>query len=100
MLRLTARHANVWHSNAQTFDEAVALNKNLDAECLERGRDPASIRRSISMRLTTAEETLEKAQDALAAGLTELIVMIAGRQQGASRKEPRQTPHDTSVHLH
>ena len=99
MLRLTARHANVWHSNAQTFDGAVALNKNLDAECLERGRDPASIRRSISMRLTTAEETLEKAQDALAAGFTELLVMIAGRWQGASGKDPRKHAEDAAALL-
>jgi len=99
MLRLTARHANVWHSNAQTFDEAVALNRDLDAECLKRGRDPASIRRSISMRLTTAEETLEKAQDALAAGFTELLVMIAGRWQGASGKDPRKHAEDAAALL-
>src|SRR5438552_1870793 len=57
MLRLTARHADVWNSNARGFAEGVALRKALDAVCTNAGRDPASVRRSISMRLTTPEET-------------------------------------------
>ena len=47
MLRLTARHADVWHSNAATFEEGVALSKELDAACAKAGRDPTSVRRSI-----------------------------------------------------
>ena len=80
MLRLTARHADVWHSNAATFEESVALNKALDAACSKAGRDPGAIRRSISMRFTTPDETLQKAKDTISAGFTELLVMTGGLQ--------------------
>jgi len=78
MLRLTARHADVWHSNAPTFEEGVALSKALDAACTKAGRDPSAVRRSISMRLTSPEETLAKAKATIAAGFTEILVMIGG----------------------
>jgi len=76
MMRLTARHADVWHSNAGTFEESVALSKTLDALLAKAGRDPASIRRSISMRLTSPDETLAKAKATIAAGFSEILVMI------------------------
>jgi len=78
MLRLTARHADVWHSNAGAFDESVALNKALDAAATKAGRDPASIRRSISLRFTTPDETLKNAKASIEAGFSELLVMMGG----------------------
>ena len=99
MLRLTARHADVWHSNAGTFEEAVALSEALDRACTKRGRDPASLRRSISMRFTTPEETLQKAKTTVDAGFTEILLMIGGgnapagdlrkRAEGAAALLPR-----------
>ncbi len=77
MLRLTARHADVWHSNAGPFEESVALNKALDAACTKAGRDPGSIRRSISVRFTTPDELQRNAKAAIDAGFTELLVMAA-----------------------
>jgi alkanesulfonate monooxygenase SsuD/methylene tetrahydromethanopterin reductase-like flavin-dependent oxidoreductase (luciferase family) len=78
MLRLTARHADVWHSNAGPFEESVALNKALDAACTKVSRDPASVRRSISLRFSTPDETLRSAKASIDAGFTELLVMIGG----------------------
>jgi alkanesulfonate monooxygenase SsuD/methylene tetrahydromethanopterin reductase-like flavin-dependent oxidoreductase (luciferase family) len=97
MIRLTARHADVWHSNAQSFEESVTLNKVLDAECLKRERDPASLRRSISLRLTTAEESLEKARASIAAGFTELLVMIGGGRVPAG--DPRKRAEEAAALL-
>jgi alkanesulfonate monooxygenase SsuD/methylene tetrahydromethanopterin reductase-like flavin-dependent oxidoreductase (luciferase family) len=77
MLRLTARHADVWHSNAGPFEESVALNKALDAACTKAGRDRGSIRRSISVRFTTPDELQRNAKAAIDAGFTELLVMAA-----------------------
>ena len=88
MLRLTARHADVWHSNAATFEESVALNKALDAACIKADRDPAAIRRSISMRFTTPDETLQKAKETINAGFSELLVMT-GRLQNVPAGDPR-----------
>src|SRR3989442_11262388 len=62
MLRLTARHADGWHSNAGAFDQAGALNMALDVACAKAKREPTSIRRSISVRLTTPDETLRSAK--------------------------------------
>ena len=78
MLRLTARHADVWHSNAGPFEASVALNKALSAACTNAGRDPGSIRRSISLRFTTPDELLTNAKAAIDAGFTELLVMAGG----------------------
>ena len=88
MLRLTARHADVWHSNAGPFEESVALNKALDAAASQVGRDAASIRRSISLRFSTPDETLKIAKASIDAGFTELLVM-AGGGGGVPAGDPR-----------
>jgi len=87
MLRVTARHADVWHSNAGTFDESVVLNRTLDTACARAGRDPGSVRRSISLRMATPEETLKTAKASIDAGFTELLVMVGGGNIGAA--DPR-----------
>jgi alkanesulfonate monooxygenase SsuD/methylene tetrahydromethanopterin reductase-like flavin-dependent oxidoreductase (luciferase family) len=97
MLRLTARHADVWHSNAPTFGESVALNSALDVACTKVGRDPASVRRSISMRFTTPEETLEKAKVTIKAGFTELLVMAGGGNVPAA--DPRKRVEELAALL-
>ena len=47
MLRLTARHADIWNMVA-TPEEGAAVNRRLSAICEEIGRDPASLVRSVS----------------------------------------------------
>jgi alkanesulfonate monooxygenase SsuD/methylene tetrahydromethanopterin reductase-like flavin-dependent oxidoreductase (luciferase family) len=98
MLRLTARHADVWHSNAGSFEDSVALNKALDAACIKAHRKPATLRRSISMRFTTADETLRKAQDTINAGFTELLVMTGG-MQSMPAGDPRKRVEDLAALL-
>ena len=99
MLRLTARHADVWHSNAGPFEESVALNKALDETCAKSGRDPASLRRSISMRFTTPEETLQKARANIEAGFTELLVMIGPAMQNTPAGDPRKRAEELAALL-
>jgi alkanesulfonate monooxygenase SsuD/methylene tetrahydromethanopterin reductase-like flavin-dependent oxidoreductase (luciferase family) len=64
MLRLAARHAEIWNVVGNPED-AGALNRALDAACVELGRDPASIVRSVSPRLN-----LLASPDAFAAGVS------------------------------
>jgi len=97
MLRLTARHADVWHSNAGAFEGSVALNKALDAASTKAGRDPASIRRSISLRFTTPDETLKNARASIDAGFTELLVMIGGGNMPAG--DPRKRAQEAAALL-
>ena len=47
MLRLTARHADIWNMVA-TPGEGAAVNERLSAICREEGRDPATLVRSVS----------------------------------------------------
>ena len=98
MLRLTARHADVWHSNAGgALNESAALNKSLDAACVKAKREPSSIRRSISVRFTTPDETMKSAKAAIDAGFTELLLMIGGGNMAAA--DPRKRAEDAAALL-
>ena len=50
MLRLTARHADIWNAVCAP-EEGAALNHQLDEACREVGRDPAAVVRSVSPRI-------------------------------------------------
>ena len=54
MLRLTARHADIWNARGMP-DEAAAGNEKLDEFCREIGRAPDEIVRSISPSATFLE---------------------------------------------
>jgi hypothetical protein len=54
MLRLAARHADIWNA-VGTPDEGSALNQRLDAACVAAGRDPASLVRTVSPRVNLLE---------------------------------------------
>lgn len=47
MLRLVAKYADIWNTVGD-LDEAGTASKNLDKACLEIGRDPETIVRSVS----------------------------------------------------
>jgi F420-dependent oxidoreductase-like protein len=64
MLRLAARHADVWNA-AGDPEEGAAMNQRLDEACNAIGRDPASLVRSVSPRMN-----LLASSDAFTAGVT------------------------------
>lgn len=47
MIRIAARHADIWDANRTPPEEAARLAARLDEGCREVGRDPGAIRRSI-----------------------------------------------------
>jgi F420-dependent oxidoreductase-like protein len=57
MLRVIARHADEWnvpnHGDAQ---EWARISADLDAACMEIGRDPSEIRRSVQLFIQPAQE--------------------------------------------
>jgi F420-dependent oxidoreductase-like protein len=63
MLRLAARHADLWNAIG-TPAEAAAQNQRLDAACIAEGRDPATLTRTVSPRLNLLESV-----DAFVAGV-------------------------------
>jgi len=54
MMRLVAEHADIWNTIG-TPAEADATNRKLDAICAEVGRDPSTLRRSVSPSLNLLE---------------------------------------------
>jgi F420-dependent oxidoreductase-like protein len=54
MLRLTARHADIWNVVGAPED-AGAVNQRLDAACAAEGRDPATLVRTVSPRINLLE---------------------------------------------
>jgi hypothetical protein len=54
MLRLTARHADIWNCGG-TPDEAAATNRRLDGACAAEGRDPATLIRTVSPGINLLE---------------------------------------------
>tara|TARA_B100001123_G_scaffold435490_1_gene564143 strand:+ start:295 stop:1116 length:822 start_codon:yes stop_codon:yes gene_type:complete len=79
-LRITAKYADIWHGFAsRTKDrsgvETVAhKNKVLDKWCDEIGRNPKDISRSIGVD----KERIDKADELVAAGATEITLSING----------------------
>lgn len=73
-LRVVAKHADVWNSNAPKPEDAIALTKILDEHCAKVGRDPKTIRRSSQVRADKEDDALRIAETVLRAGFTELLV--------------------------
>jgi alkanesulfonate monooxygenase SsuD/methylene tetrahydromethanopterin reductase-like flavin-dependent oxidoreductase (luciferase family) len=51
-LRVVAEHADVWNMPGGDIDDAISRGALLDRLCAETGRDPASITRSIVLRVS------------------------------------------------
>jgi alkanesulfonate monooxygenase SsuD/methylene tetrahydromethanopterin reductase-like flavin-dependent oxidoreductase (luciferase family) len=76
MLRLTARHADIWNA-VGTPDEGGELNQRLDAACDAEGRDPASLVRTVSPRinlLASVEAFVEGVAAYRAAGFRDIYL--------------------------
>jgi F420-dependent oxidoreductase-like protein len=50
MLRLAARHADIWNA-VGVPEELATINQRLDEACRAEGRDPASLERTVSPRI-------------------------------------------------
>jgi len=92
-LRVVARQADVWSSNAPSFEADVELMGILDEHCLAVGRDPATVRRNVTIRwadrrtpagiqyplddpVGDIDRTCRAVDRYHAAGFTEIILML------------------------
>jgi len=76
-LRVVAKHAAVWNSNARSVEETRALTAVLAEHCAKVGRDPATIRRSHQIRTESADETLRIAEGSIREGFSDLLLFPA-----------------------
>jgi alkanesulfonate monooxygenase SsuD/methylene tetrahydromethanopterin reductase-like flavin-dependent oxidoreductase (luciferase family) len=82
MLKLTARHADVWNVSGpagRDAETAAVGSQQLDEACLAIGRDPKEIRRSVQIPAgDDPAEIVDRARAFAEAGFTELIIMLSG----------------------
>jgi alkanesulfonate monooxygenase SsuD/methylene tetrahydromethanopterin reductase-like flavin-dependent oxidoreductase (luciferase family) len=88
VLRVVARHADLWNIAGGDLDDAIGRSALLDRFCAEIGRDPAAITRSMHVRVSYAEPSVTRAAiaAALGAGFTHVVLSLPGPYpQGVAR---------------
>ncbi len=75
-LRVVARHADVWNAQGPTVDAVIASNAILDRHCAAVDRDPATIRRSVGIRMAEPDEMLRAAERYAQAGFSDLLLYV------------------------
>jgi F420-dependent oxidoreductase-like protein len=80
LLRIAAKHADVWNIVGAAPDEATRLSNVLDTHCAAIGRNPNEIRRSIGVpyRPEDPDRTLREAEALIERGFTELLITVKG----------------------
>ncbi|HUG16469.1 MAG TPA: LLM class flavin-dependent oxidoreductase [Thermomicrobiales bacterium] len=100
MLRLTARHADIWNvyfdKTGNSPDALPALRARVDEACVAEGRDPATLERSASVIIGMDGRTcMEGVPTRLFAGNSSAIVdeLLAYTRQGVTRLQVRLEPN-------
>jgi alkanesulfonate monooxygenase SsuD/methylene tetrahydromethanopterin reductase-like flavin-dependent oxidoreductase (luciferase family) len=77
-LRVVAEHADIWNHTGEDLDDAVSRSALLDRYCIEIGRDPASITRSIHVPVSYDDPaaTRETITKAVAAGFSHVVLSL------------------------
>jgi alkanesulfonate monooxygenase SsuD/methylene tetrahydromethanopterin reductase-like flavin-dependent oxidoreductase (luciferase family) len=75
-LRVVAKHADLWNIPGSNLADAIQRSALLDRLCAEIGRDPASITRSIHLRVSyeQVDATQNAITDAIAAGFQHIVL--------------------------
>jgi F420-dependent oxidoreductase-like protein len=85
MLRVVAKHANVWVSMSQTAEDFREKNARLAQQCEAIGRDPSTLERLTTILISPADTTFhqarETAQSFIEAGATHIVLNIAAFYQ-------------------
>ena len=75
-LRVVAEHADLWNIPGSDLEDCINRSALLDRLCADIGRDPASITRSIHLRVPydDADTTRESIRNAIDAGFAHIIL--------------------------
>lgn len=78
-LRVVAEHADIWNNPGGDVEDSLRRGALLDRYCAEIGRDPASITRSIGLRVSYDEPaaTRKEIREALDAGIRHIVLSLA-----------------------
>ena len=77
-LRVVAEHADLWNIPGSDLDDCIRRSALLDRLCAEIGRDPASITRSIHLRVSYehVDATQTAIADAIDAGFRHIVLGV------------------------
>ena len=78
-LRVAAEHADIWNIPGGNIRDAVSRSAMLDRLCVEFGRDPASITRSIALPVSYDDPggTRSSIAEAVDAGFQHIVLMLS-----------------------
>ncbi len=76
VLRIAADHADLWNIPGGDLDDAIARSRLLDRYCVEAGRDPAAVTRSIHLGVSydRPADTRDAVEAAIDAGFTHVVL--------------------------
>jgi alkanesulfonate monooxygenase SsuD/methylene tetrahydromethanopterin reductase-like flavin-dependent oxidoreductase (luciferase family) len=79
LLRVTAKHADLWNIPGGDIDDAIARSALLDRYCAEIGRDPTSLTRSMYLPVSydMPDSTREAIRQAVDAGFEHLVLGLS-----------------------
>ncbi len=79
VLRVVAEHADLWNIPGGDIDDAIRRGALLDRYCAEIGRDPASITRSIYLRVSYDQpgNTRDSIVEAIDAGFQHIVLGLS-----------------------
>ncbi|BCK57644.1 LLM class flavin-dependent oxidoreductase [Nocardia wallacei] len=79
VLRLAARHADLWNIPGGDLDDCIERSARLDRYCADIGRDPAAITRSIVLPASydRPDDTRKAIRAAIAAGFPHLVLSLS-----------------------
>jgi alkanesulfonate monooxygenase SsuD/methylene tetrahydromethanopterin reductase-like flavin-dependent oxidoreductase (luciferase family) len=77
-LRVVAEHADIWNHTGEDLDDAVSRSALLDRYCVEIGRDPSAITRSIHLPVSYDDPavTRDAVAKAVSAGFGHVILSL------------------------
>ncbi|MGF0116776.1 TIGR03560 family F420-dependent LLM class oxidoreductase [Promicromonospora sp. Marseille-Q5078] len=78
-LRLVAQYADAWNDTSSTPEQLAALGDVLERHCEDVGRDPATIRRTVQLRLREhpVADLPALVERYAAVGVTEFVVVLS-----------------------
>ncbi|WP_051425887.1 LLM class F420-dependent oxidoreductase [Jiangella gansuensis] len=75
-LRIAAQYADAWNATGVSAAEFADLSGVLDQHCADVGRDPATIRRTVQLRLpAAADDLLSQVEEYARAGVDDIVLV-------------------------
>lgn len=86
-LRMAAEYADVWNAAGGSATEVAASAAILDQHCADVGRDPATIRRSVQLRVPSTDGLADQIRSYREVGVSDFAFILAGPEPVALARD-------------